>query len=82
MTMSRKVFLAVFGLCLLLGLVIGVTSLVSPGSANVTMNGQQVTGMAAFWTALMIGGILGLVFGGIIGFIVKIFSPKKKRVSA
>ena len=53
MTPARWTFLVIFGLGVLLGLVIGVTNLVSPDAANVTLNGAKVTGMTGFWTALI-----------------------------
>ena len=78
MTPARWTFLVVFGLSLLTGLGIGVTALVSPDAADVTLNGAKVTGMTAFWTSLISGAIPGVIFGLIIAGIVALFTRRKK----
>ena len=78
MTPARWTFVVVFGLSVLIGLVIGVTALVSPGAADVTLNGAKVTGMTAFWTSLISGAIPGVIFGLIIAGIVALFTRRKK----
>lgn len=78
MTPARWTFVIVFGLSVLTGLVIGVTALVSPGAADVTLNGAKVTGMTAFWTSLISGAIPGVIFGLIIAGIVALFTRPKK----
>ncbi len=79
MTPARWTFLVIFGLGVLLGLVIGVTNLVSPDAANVTLNGAKVTGMTGFWTALISGTIPSAIFGLIIAGIVALFTRKKSK---
>lgn len=78
MTPARWTFVIVFGLSVLTGLVIGITALVSPGAADVTLNGAKVTGMTAFWTSLISGAIPGVIFGLIIAGIVALFTRPKK----
>ncbi|MEO8686275.1 MAG: hypothetical protein ABI414_15715 [Devosia sp.] len=77
MTPARWTFVIVFGLSVLIGLVIGITALVSPGAADVTLNGAKVTGMTAFWTSLVSGAIPGVIFGLIIAGIVALFTREK-----
>jgi len=60
------------------GLLIGIMNLVNPDSANVVLNGQKVTGMTGFWTALISGAIPGLILGLIVAGIVALFTRKKK----
>ena len=78
MTPARWSFVIVFGLSLLLGLGIGITALVSPGAADVTLNGAKVTGMTAFWTSMLSSAIPGVIFGLIIAGIVALFTRRKK----
>ena len=78
MTPARWTFVIVFGLSVLIGLVIGITALVSPDAADVTLNGAKVTGMTAFWTSLISGAIPGVIFGLIIAGIVALFTRRKK----
>jgi hypothetical protein len=78
MTPARWTFVVIFGLSLLVGLAIGITELVAPGASTVTLNGQDVTGMTGFWTALASGAVPGLIFGLIVAGIVALFTRKKK----
>ncbi len=78
MTPARWTILVIFGLSLVLGLIIGGINLVNPDAANISLNGQKVTGMTGFWTALMAAAIPGLIFGLIIGGIVALFTRRKK----
>ena len=78
MTPARWTFVVIFGLSLVMGLVIGITELVAPNVSTVTLNGQDVTGMTGFWTALVSGAIPGLIFGLIVAGIVALFTRKKK----
>ena len=78
MTPARWTFLAIFGLSLVIGLLIGIMNLVNPDSANITLNGAKVTGMTGFWTALISGAVPGLIFGLIVAGIVALFTRKKK----
>jgi hypothetical protein len=78
MTPARWTFLVIFGLSLITGLLIGIMNLVNPDSANVVLNGQKVTGMTGFWTALISGAIPGLILGLIIAGIVALFTRKKR----
>ena len=78
MTPSRWTFVVIFGLSLVMGLAIGITELVAPNVSTVTLNGQDVTGMTGFWTALISGAIPGLIFGLIVAGIVALFTRKKK----
>ena len=78
MTPARWTFLVIFGLSLITGLLIGIMNLVNPDSANVVLNGQKVTGMTGFWTALISGAIPGLILGLIVAGIVALFTRKKK----
>jgi len=78
MTPARWTFVVIFGLSLLTGLGIGITELVAPNVSTVTLNGQDVTGMTGFWTALFSGAVPGLIFGLIVAGIVALFTRKKK----
>ena len=78
MTPARWTFVVIFGLSLVTGLLIGITNLVNPDSANIVLNGEKVTGMTGFWTALVSGAIPGLIIGLIIAGIVALFTRKKK----
>lgn len=79
MTPARWTFVVIFGLGLLLGLLIGIINLASPDAANVTLNGEKVTGMTGFWTALISGAIPALIFGLIVAGIVALFTRKKAK---
>ncbi len=81
MSAARKTFLVIFGLGILLGLVIGTIKMVAPDAANVTLNGEQVTGWTAFFTALVSGAVPAAIFGLIVGGIVKLFTRKPKRAA-
>jgi membrane associated rhomboid family serine protease len=78
---ARKTFLVIFGLGIVLGLVIGITKMVAPDAANVTFNGEQMTGWAGLVTALLSAAIPAAIFGLIIGGIVKLFTRKPKSVA-
>jgi hypothetical protein len=79
MTPARWTFVVIFGLGLAIGLIIGITELVAPDLATVTLNGQDATGMTGFWTALMSGAIPGLIFGLLIMGIVALFTRKRAK---
>ncbi len=78
MTPARWTFAIILGLSLLMGLGIGIIELVAPNVSAVTLNGQDVTGMTGFWTALLSSAIPGLIFGLIVAGIVALFTRKKK----
>lgn len=78
MSLAMKVFLAIFGLGVILGLALGIGELVAPDAVTVTLNNEDVTGMTGFWTALVSGSVPGLIFGAIAGGITKLFTRKKK----
>ncbi len=78
MTPARWTFVVILGLSLLMGLGIGITELVAPNVSTVTLNGEDVTGMTGFWTALLSSAIPGLIFGLIVAGIVALFTRKKK----
>ena len=78
MTPARWTFVVIFGLSLVTGLLIGIMNLVNPDSANIVLNGEKVTGMTGFWTALVSGAIPGLIIGLIVAGIVALFTRKKK----
>ena len=61
-----------------IGLVIGITELVAPDASTVTLNGQDMTGMTGFWTALITSAVPGLIFGLIVAGIVALFTRRKK----
>jgi hypothetical protein len=78
MTPARWTFVAIFGLSIGIGLLIGILNLINPDWASITLNDQKVTGMTGFWTALISGAIPGLIFGLIVAGIVALFTRKKK----
>jgi hypothetical protein len=78
MTPARWTFVIIFGLGLLTGLGIGITELVAPNLATVTLNDQDVTGLTGFWTALLSGSLPGLILGLVVAGIVALFTRKKK----
>ena len=79
MTPARWTFVVIFGLSLAIGLLIGTMNLVNPDLANITLNGQKVTGMTGFWTALVSGAVPGLIFGLIVMGIVALFTRKRAK---
>ena len=79
MTPTRWTFVIIFGLSLAIGLVIGITELVAPNVSTVSLNGQDVTGMTGFWTALVSGAVPGLIFGLIVAGIVALFTRKRAK---
>ena len=79
MTPARWTFVAIFGLSLVIGLLIGIMNLVNPDAANITLNGAKVTGMTGFWTALVSGAVPGLIFGLIVAGIVALFTRKRAK---
>ena len=78
MTPARWTFLAFLGIGLVSGLWIGISELVNPAGTSVTLNGQDVTGMAGFWTALIIAVVLWSILGLIVAGIVALFTRRKK----
>ncbi len=78
MTPARWTFVVVTGIGLLMGLWTGISELVNPAGTSVTLNGQDMTGIGGFFTALVISlivwGILGLIIAGIVA----LFTRKKK----
>ena len=81
MSPARKTFLVVFCLSILLGLVVGLLKLVAPDAASVTLNGEEVTGIKAVITSTAIGGVVGFIFGLIIGGIVKLATRGHKKAA-
>ena len=78
MSLARKVFFIIFGLGLAFGAGLGLVNLVAPDAVSVELNGEQVEGMTGLWTALLSGGIPGLIFGLIASGITALFTRKKK----
>jgi hypothetical protein len=76
--MEKKVFFWVFGLGLALGTVLGLVNLIAPDAVSVTLNEENVEGMAGLWTAMFSGAIPGLFFGLIGAGIAALFARKKK----
>ena len=76
MTPARLTFLVILGLAIALGLAIGIVELVAPDMAQVSLNGEDVTGMTGFWTALLSGAIPGAVIGLIVAGIVALFTRR------
>lgn len=66
------------GIGVILGAVLGILNLVIPDAVSVTLNDENVEGMAGVWTALFSGAIAGTIFGLIGAGITSIFSRKKK----
>ena len=81
MTPARWTFLVFFGIGLLSGLWVGISELVNPAGTSVTLNGQDVTGMSGFLTALIIALVLWSIFGLIVAGIVALFTRKKKTAA-
>ena len=77
MSMAKKVFAVIFGLGLGFGALVGIINLVFPEATSITMNGQNVEGVEALWTAMLSGGVPGLIFGLIGAGIAALFSRKK-----
>lgn len=75
-----RVFLAIFGLGLFLG--IGMIGLLNPSAATIELNGEKVTGATGLLTSLMAGGVSALIFGLIAGGIVKLFTRKRRGTAA
>ena len=82
MSLARKVFFAVFGLGIVVGLIVGIIELAAPEVSTVTLNDQDVTGMTGFWTALFSGAVPGLIIGLIAAGITKLFTRKKAEPKA
>jgi hypothetical protein len=78
--MSRplKVFLWVFGIGLVFGLLLGIANLVAPDAVSVTLNDENVEGMTGVWTGLISGGVPGLILGLIAAGITALFFKRKK----
>jgi predicted DNA repair protein MutK len=51
--------------------------MVSPESASVSLNGEEVTGVKALITSTVIGAIPGVIFGLIVAGIVKLVTRSK-----
>jgi hypothetical protein len=77
MSPARKAFLLVFLGCLALGIVVGAIKMVSPESASVTLNGEEVTGVKALITSTVIAAIPGVILGLIVAGIVKLVTRNK-----
>jgi len=63
MSFPKKIFLLFVIIGLAMGINIGITKIISPESASVTLNGQQVEGIKA----LIVSAVLGMIPGAIIG---------------
>jgi len=63
MSFPKKVFLLFVIIGLAMGINIGITKMISPESASVSLNGEQVEGMKA----LVVSAVLGMIPGAIIG---------------
>jgi hypothetical protein len=81
MSPARKTFVWIFGISLGIGLLVGVIELIAPDLASVTLNGEDVTGVAGFVTATAIGGVVGLILGLIIGGIVKLATRGTRKAT-
>jgi hypothetical protein len=75
MSPARKAFSWVFGIAL----AVGIGELVAPDSVSVTLNGQDVTGVAGFVTSSAIGAVVGLILALIIAGIVKLATRGMSR---
>lgn len=72
MSPAKKTFRWIFLIFLGLGVLLGLVKLIAPDAASITLNGQEMSGLAALATAAGIGAGLGLFFGLIIAGIVKL----------
>ncbi|MCB1497091.1 MAG: hypothetical protein KDJ86_14985 [Bauldia sp.] len=70
MSPAKKAFRWVFGICLGLGVLLGLVKIVAPDAASVTWNGQEMTGIGALLVGGGLGAVFGLIFGAIIAGIV------------
>ncbi|MCB1488541.1 MAG: hypothetical protein KDJ88_13940 [Bauldia sp.] len=70
MSPAKKAFRWIFGIGLGLGLLLGLVKIISPESASVTWNGQEMTGIGALLVGGGLGAVFGLIFGAIIALIV------------
>lgn len=78
MTPARWTFVVILGIGLAMGLWTGITELVAPEVSTVTLNGQDVTGWAGFFTAVVISVVVWAIIGLIVAGIVALFTRKKK----
>jgi hypothetical protein len=81
MPLARKTFLWIFGLSLGIGFLVGLIELVAPDRASVTLNNQDVTGVAGFLTASAIGGVVGLILGLVAGGVVKLATRNTRKAA-
>jgi len=79
MTPAKKAFRWIFGICLGLGVLLGLVKIISPESASVTWNGQEMSGIGALAVAAGLGAVFGLIFGLIIAGIVKLATRSSAR---
>ena len=78
MTPARWTFAIIFGLCLVLGLGMGLVNLVAPGTASITYNGAPAKGINGVIVGTAAWGFPGLIIGLIVAGIVALFTRKKK----
>lgn len=78
MTPARWTFVVIAGIGLLMGLWTGISELINPAETSITLNGQDVTGMTGFITAIIISMIVWGIIGLIVAGIVALFTRKKK----
>jgi len=81
MSPPRKAFTWIFGGGLILGLAIGLVELVAPNAASVSLNDQDVTGVAGLVVATCIGAFAGLILGLIAAGIVKLATRGSRRAA-
>lgn len=77
MSLPRKVFLGVWLVGLLCGLIGGLLNVISPGASSVVVNGAEVEGWSSVPVSIGIWTVVGLIPALIAAGITSLFSRKK-----
>ncbi len=78
LSLPKKVFWAIFGFGLAMGLFMGLLNLVFPDAGQVSLNGENVEGITALFTAVMASAIPFFVIALIGAGITSLFTRNKK----
>lgn len=78
MSKARWTFVVFVGIGVLMGLWTGITELINPAAANISFNGQDMTGFPGLVAAVIISAIVWAIVGLIVAGIVALFTRRKK----
>lgn len=78
MSLPRKLFLIILAISAVGGTITGLINVVSPQTASISLNGEEIEGWASLPVSIGVNMIFGVIIGLIAAGIASLFSRKRK----